>query len=86
MAKKQRSTNHAARAQLAARISLRLSPILERLATMIEANSESDHDVRLALAERAAQLANALLVALHDRDPATIKAAVGVAGTTRGAG
>ena len=54
MAAKKRSTDHAARAQLAAGISLRLLPILDRLVTMIEANHETDLSVRLALAERAA--------------------------------
>lgn len=52
---------------------------------LIEANREDDLPVRLALAERAAQLANALLVATHDTNHAAVKSAVGAAGIARSA-
>lgn len=75
MAAKKRSTD-AARARLAASVSLRLAPVLDNLVTMTKANLERDYDVRLALAERAAQLANALLVATHDTNRANVIAAL----------
>ena len=81
MAAKQSSTNRAGQAQVTASVSRRLAPILDRLVTLIEVNHERDYDVRLALAERAAQLANALLDAMHDPHRDTVKAAIGIART-----